>query len=232
MVSSAVHSIEASSGSVAFGFSVELIGAPCSVQCHLITLLSAKAGTAGNLFQPPAQLHETRGWSVDLDQHPPRTVAVTTRIFSSPPHRSRRRLLTHRARPSGQTSHDKRFSVACRPTTQLLFGSTQMGRRIKFALFDFTCSQRKHQRFQAALFLVVSFATTGALILASIRRACRGPREPTLLVRCALHSLMGVVKGSETPATCFDQRPRPEVVCHSITLRNASHLEGQAVARA
>ena len=36
--------------------------------------------------------------------------------FSSPPHRSRRALLTHRAPPSGQTSYDERFSVARRRT--------------------------------------------------------------------------------------------------------------------
>jgi hypothetical protein len=36
--------------------------------------------------------------------------------FSSPPHRSRRALLTHRAPPSGQTSCDERFSHVRRPT--------------------------------------------------------------------------------------------------------------------
>ena len=43
-------------------------------------------------------------------------VAVGTRISPRPPHRSRRALLTHRAPPSGQTSCDKRFSIARRPT--------------------------------------------------------------------------------------------------------------------
>src|SRR5450755_184923 len=36
--------------------------------------------------------------------------------FSSPPHRSRRALLTHRAPPSGQTLCDERFSHVHRPT--------------------------------------------------------------------------------------------------------------------
>jgi hypothetical protein len=35
--------------------------------------------------------------------------------FSSPPHRSRRALLTHRAPPSGQTLCDERFSHVHRP---------------------------------------------------------------------------------------------------------------------
>jgi hypothetical protein len=34
--------------------------------------------------------------------------------FYSPPHRSRRALLTHRAPPSGQTSYDERFSLVVR----------------------------------------------------------------------------------------------------------------------
>src|SRR6266700_613826 len=41
-----------------------------------------------------------------------RMVAVGTRIFPRPPHRSRRALLTHRAPPSGQTSCEERFSHA------------------------------------------------------------------------------------------------------------------------
>jgi hypothetical protein len=45
-----------------------------------------------------------------------RRVAVGTRISPRPPHRSRRALLTHRTPPSGQTSCDKQFSVARRPT--------------------------------------------------------------------------------------------------------------------
>jgi hypothetical protein len=59
-----------------------------------------------------AQVAETGRWQLQ----PSTDGRGRDEDFSSPPHRSRRALLTHRAPPSGQTSCDERLSPARRPT--------------------------------------------------------------------------------------------------------------------